>query len=167
MLKKQPIVRLSNDTWTNARRDIWSCPFCHVSADIEVWDEHATKLILEPKVWKPGCVAVFSECQNCFEQSWVHHRLRDNYLFDERYPQHWMDKLTKLKKALDKKNKAEWKESLCSGCKNLQKGPDFYYGYPLIKCIKGDYEYSGHSVSPSEGCDYFVQIKKERKLDKN
>lgn len=163
MPRNKSIIRIGNDTSQNARREIWSCPFCQTKADLEVWDEHVTKLILEPKIWKPGCVAIFSECQTCFEQSWVHHRLRDNYLFEDRYPQRWMDKLTELKDTLDKKNSKEWSESLCSGCTNLQKGPDFYYGYPLIYCIKGDYKHSGHCVSPSDGCEYFVKLTRTRK----
>lgn len=67
------IVRLGNDTWQNARRAIDRCCFCDFkSKEFSDWDDWAHTLILEPHVYKNGCVAIMSECPKCFESS-CHH----------------------------------------------------------------------------------------------
>lgn len=116
--KSKPIVNVSNDTWQNARRGVWTCPFCRFDArdDMEAWERNATKLILEPKIWKPGCIAFFSECPECFENSWIHIELRSFQWGYQSLPANWRKKGKALfKQAMDNAQK-ELEASLCFGC---------------------------------------------------
>lgn len=100
-----PIVILGNDTWDNARRGVWCCPFCQYnSAGIQdnIWERNATKLVLEPRIWRWGQVAVFSECPKCFESSWLHYdaaMIAENAY--EEFPPHWRITVSKLIKHPD------------------------------------------------------------------
>lgn len=148
----KPIVSVSNDTWQNARRGVWVCPFCEFDArdDVEVWDRNATKLILEPKMWKPGCLAYFSECPKCFEQSWVHIELRSFRFGHEELPAEWRKKGRELYNREMAKAQRQLKASLCNGCKLLDK-IKIDYCYPISDCKY----HHGHALTKREGCKYF------------
>lgn len=105
----KPIVRIGNDTWQNSRRGVWVCPFCGYDPGIDdwkVWEENATKLVLEPKIWKYRHVVVFSECPKCFEESWLHYKasmiaIKDMYI---EFPDEWRTAIKKLMRT------RKWKE---------------------------------------------------------
>ncbi len=158
MATSKPIVRVSNDTWQNARRGVWRCPFCDFDArdDMEVWERNATKLILEPKIWKPGQIAFFSECPQCFEQSWIHVELRT---FQSGYrhsslPAEWRRKGKALFKAAMTQAQKELESSLCFGCAR-QKKLYIDYCYPISDCKAGQWSHHGRVVTVAEGCKKF------------
>lgn len=152
---KQPIVSVSNDTWQNARRGVWSCPFCDFDArdDMEVWDRQATRLILEPKVWKPGCLAFFSECPQCFEESWVHVELRSFLVLHQTFPADWRRKGKALYRQAMADAQKELEASLCFRCVHNEK---LYidYCYPISKCKDGEWTHNGHAETE---CDHFQE----------
>ena len=99
MSDSKPILRKGNDTWQNARRGVWVCPFCGFnppSDDWDLWEKHATKLILYPRIWKRWCVAIFAECPKCFEESWLHYRASMFSWTYEEFPKNWHDAIKRL-----------------------------------------------------------------------
>ena len=113
------IVRLGNDTWQNARRAIDRCCFCSFkSKEFSDWDDWAHTLILEPRVYKNGCVAIMSECPECFESSWVHCETR---WLHPNLPEDWQEAIKKRHIELTIAAAREWAKGLCGNCKWLTK----------------------------------------------
>ncbi len=86
----------TNENYSNHRKLFEICPFCDFSVENKVWKENAVYLVLEPAILHVGCVAVWSECPQCFEKSWVHFRyeiFETDARYEEIFPKSWVKKV--------------------------------------------------------------------------
>lgn len=104
---KKHIVQTSNDTFQNHRRDFETCPHCSHKMDSDEWEKIASVLVLNPKCYRAGCVAIISECPKCFESSWVHEQMR-SFLYLDSWPSDWKDSVINLEKYVKLKSLRDW-----------------------------------------------------------
>ena len=99
----------------NHREDFTSCPGCDMQYSNEEWDNLAAILVLDEMYGKHGSIVIVSECDVCFEKSWVHHWLIG---FFDQFPEDWQQAIAKEYK--DRKDVVDrsWNKSLCKTCKN-------------------------------------------------
>ena len=130
----QRIVQTFDDYQTNHRADFKHCPSCDHAMECEKWDEAGAVLILQPNCYKVGCVAVASECPNCFELSWVHERM-SGFHWNDAWPIDWKEAVKKLEAAVKLQALRKWGASICHSCQHLQDGTVEYHAWRT--CIKG------------------------------
>jgi hypothetical protein len=116
------------------------------------WDKVATTLILNPRNYKAGSVAILSECPKCFEESWVHHPM-DSFDWGE-YPKAWKECVKKLEKEVKLQAVREWGKCLCHKCSNLKEAKIEYNC--RISC-SGDY--GSISCNAEMECEHFKELK--------
>lgn len=106
----------------NHRNDFMTCPFCEHKAESSYWKKQAVMLVLQPKVVRVGCVAIWSECDKCFEKSWVHYtyeHIETDSKWNEFFPKSWANKVDLFAKSLKIQAANSWCKALCGRCKNL------------------------------------------------
>ncbi len=143
------IVNTGTDTFLNHRGDFETCPDCGHFMKPEKWDDAATTLVLTPRCYKAGNVAILSECPKCKEQSWVHHSM-DRFSYYSGWPKEWKERIQKVKAATKLKALRDWGKSLCWKCQNLEEATVEYHCYRTCTIGMGESETK---------CDHFKQIK--------
>lgn len=123
----KPEIRISGgDAYQDHRRDFETCPSCGYHMCGEDWEGVVVALILEPRDYHAGCVAISSECPKCFEKSWIHYPM-SIFPYKEIWPEGWIEAVEKKEKEILDQAKKDWDESLCKKCKLLNKRSDVLY----------------------------------------
>lgn len=112
--------------------------------DGDAWDKAAVTLVLQPAYYKAGYVSIISECPQCFELSWVHHRM-SSFQFDDSWPKSWQEAVKKQEAAVKLEALREWERGICHKCRHLASATVEYHcsrvcivgmGRPETKCYK-------------------------------
>lgn len=123
MKKKKPIVRKvvqSLPAGIAHRMGVTSCPHCdHNDMDYTSWHKGAVMLVTEIVQGKHGSMAVVSECEKCFEKSWVHEMFSAFRCYDE-YDAEWKAVAEKVENARHLAALHEFCDSLCVSCVHLR-----------------------------------------------
>lgn len=138
----------TNESYKNHRGDFVTCPFCHhEKKNWDDWFELAVTLVLRPADYRAGAVAVWAECDKCFEQSWAH------YNFDifgrinrsKEFPKKWIEVVAEFARQTKIDAAEEWCQGLCRLCGKLEtvdigynayRSCEIGYGPPLTDCDK-------------------------------
>lgn len=132
--RKRLIVHTGTDRYETHRGDFTTCPNCGHVMEIDKWDKSATTLVLHPRCYKNGCVAIISECPKCFEPSWVHYHMQ-SFEWNERWPKPWREAVVNLEAATKLTALRDWGASICHRCKHLSEGKVDYHAWRT--CIIG------------------------------
>lgn len=116
--------------------------------DNEEWEKQSVILVLSPRCYKSGCVAILSECPKCFKKSWVHERMA-TFKFNDKIPESWVKAVEELEKTVKLEALREWGRGICHQCKHLTGGKIEYHAWR--ECIRG--------YGPSEKeCEKFEKL---------
>lgn len=158
--RRQRVVSSGADKGVAHRVDFSTCPECEhrdwqnaTKLSHEEWMKRAVTLVLEPVIWKGGCVAVISECPKCFELSWVHQRFSSIYWATEWFPAEWRNRARKLSDTLKLEAEAQLSASLCTGCLHLKR-PTTDYVPVWRDCLEGGVGI-GPVIPKNESCEKF------------
>lgn len=114
----------------------------------EKWDEAGVTLVLEPGIYKAGCVTVVSECPKCFELSWIHARM-SGFEWNDAWPADWKEAVKKREASVKLEALRQWGAGICHSCRNLTKGEVEYCAWR--HCVKGIGE-------PQKSCDKYTAL---------
>lgn len=118
--RKKRIVQTGTDAYESHRGDFKTCPHCGHEMENKDWETAATTLVLSPRCYKAGYVAVTSECPKCYESSWVHESMTSFRWSD--WPEAWKEAVGNLEEATKLSALREWGASICHRCQHLKEG---------------------------------------------
>ena len=103
------------------RGDFTTCPHCDAEAPSLRWDATAVILVTDTVWGKVSGFAVVSECQKCFEKSWVHRDFGQIVFMAERgtWPKAWGNVAAKAKRDKNVAAARDWAFGLCGKCVRL------------------------------------------------
>ena len=132
--QKRIVLSSNQDRQTNHRADFKTCPHCDYEMEHDEWHKVAVTLVLQPRNYKSGSVAVLSECPKCFEKSWTHESM-DCFAYHDEFPQAWIDRVDKLAKQTKLYALRAWGSGICHSCMHLSSGTIDYHAWR--SCILG------------------------------
>lgn len=135
--------------------DLQTCPHCDVQRELYDWHKHAVHLVLEPRVYKAGHVAVVMECPSCFNRCWLHCHM-SRFAAHAEWPKNWVDAVKDKLQAVMDAAAREWQASLCRTCKRLEGTPSPYNNWR--SCLHG-----GMGIGPPRTiCDRYIKGKSKK-----
>lgn len=151
--RKKRLVTSGADSGIAHRAGITDCPHCkfepgRTDDGDKLWDKAGHTLVLQPRVYKSGCVVVVSECPKCFESSWVHIRM-SGFDWNDCWPKKWKEAVAKEDVRVRLEAAREWPTGLCWRCKHLTSATIEYHAWR--HCIVG-------SGSTRTKCEKFQQL---------
>ncbi len=149
-MPRRKILRHGQEDNSSHRSDFETCPHCAHEMSWEQWGKRDSILILEPRYAKAGYAAVMSECQKCFELSWVHRRFRDI-----ESPSSWAKAAEKESASLHLAAIRKFGKSLCWRCKQLESATIEHHAW--VHCQEGC-----RSGPTKTSCVIFVPISEEK-----
>ena len=138
------IVSSFDERQSNHRGDFETCPHCYYEMEPVEWEKAATILILEPRMFRAGSIAIMTECPQCFEASWVHERY-SAFHFGE-WPDGWQQAVKRIEDANKLKALRDWGKGICHQCRHLESGTVEFHAWR--HCVKG-------CGPPETTCDRF------------
>lgn len=140
------IVRTSPDSviYENHREDFETCPSCGHNKETREWFDNKYPIILSLDTGGYSIYSraiIVSECDKCFEKSWVHYYLTSlSYSFDG-LTKKQLDVITKEIEKRKLNGVRDFQTSLCCRCNNLT-GISFdnFKGYRSCSCGSGGCE---------------------------
>lgn len=142
------IVTTGKDSYENHRGDFTTCPHCDVRYEYSIWEKNTHTLVLNPRCYKAGSVALLSECPACFKSSWVHENI-SLFGLSETWPKKWIERVDELGKQLKISAARKWAKSLCVNCKHLTE----------IKIEYSEYRHCKRGCGPTETeCDTYEKL---------
>jgi hypothetical protein len=160
---KPKMVTTWRDTHENHRISLSDCPHCGHFMDFQAWDAHATHLILEPKIERPGHFALMAECPACFKPSWAHAALDEFKSYSlVAWPAAWIKKAEKTVAELRLAAMRKWGADLCHGCTNLQGGRIELYTH--AQCQGKNWSMAGESQSECKKYVPLVKLTAKKKV---
>lgn len=149
------IVKSGGEKGAEHRAMITVCPDCNYDSDEsntandKPWMQGAVILVLQPRFYKKGHVAIVSECPKCFKKSWLHVDIDRVHWFSQCLPKKWIDAIKAEGERLKLQAVREWPKGLCWRCKHLKEATIDYHCYR--QCIVG-------MGGPETECDDFEQV---------
>jgi len=148
---KIKVVNNSVDEQANHRSNFTTCPHCYHEMKSEVWEKAVTIIALEPRCYKSGCVAMISECPECFKPSWVHWQM-DHFDKWSSWPKHVQEAVSKKGEAVKLSALRTWGRCICHSCKHLTSGKVQFTAWR--ECKRG----FGPAVEVKEGCETYEKV---------